>query len=215
MADKDVTRAQAREVRRMANSKGITSERFQRVGFEGPGAVIPTALEAIRRGRAVVMGKLFPTYDPATGIYHFDVDNTKSLGEMIVEGCYDSFYQDFTSERFQLSKGEGFTEFEAKIFGLGPLTFGELDHIIVSDDRQRPWLFSGIVPLLAFGSAFPEVQRQGEVVGFGTLTTSVIPPCGFPYLGGNYARRTLGVTFNTGLNGYQRALGVRPALPTT
>jgi hypothetical protein len=211
MANMDVSVPQVTEIRRLAKSKGIDKVTFQERGLDGPNAVLKVALEALRQGRTVRIGKRIPVYDPSTGIYRFDVDFGESLATMVEEGHYDWTNPDVTPERFLITE-RGLVEFEGKLFDFGTVSSDAAEEGIRVFDTERPWAPAPIAPLLGFGAAFPDVQRKNPVEGLGSVARvdgSRLVPC----LGRSGAKRYLYLYVRGGVwNGFYRFLGVRPAL---
>lgn len=132
-----------------------------------------------------------PVIDIATGICRFVVDFGKSLEEMIAAGRYDWKNDDITAKRFPRS-GSGTVTVDAKLF--------HFNHTMTSDAVERELEAAGyrsatIAELLAFGAAFPEVQRQFPVVALGSVTR-VFGYRSVPYLSGRGAGRRLNLSWS-------------------
>ncbi len=77
------TDGQGKEVTRQARAVGITAKVFQERGLQGPDAVIPIALEAIRRGCTISIDEFVPTFDPATGTFRWQVNYDETTAAKI------------------------------------------------------------------------------------------------------------------------------------
>jgi len=96
------------------------------------------------------------------------VDYSMSLKQMIGVSQYDSVDENITPERFPIV-GADVVRFEARLFNFGRRISSEAaDEEIKTADKKDPWESAKIEHLLAFGAAYPDVQRKFPVVALGS-----------------------------------------------
>lgn len=116
------------------------------------------------------------------------VDYSLSLEQMIALGQYDSKNDDITAERFPV-KGEGKKEVVVELV--------KYEENMSSDEVLADLDSKGLRPatheeLLAFGTAFPELQRKFPIVALGSVA-EVYGLRYVLYLDGDDSRRRLGL----------------------
>ena len=143
-------------------SRGWDNERIHALVTDKGKADMQRVIDALVNALAEPVA---PVIDLATGICRFVVDFGKSLEEMIAAGKYDWRNNDITSARFPITGG-GRVSVDAKLF--------HFNRTMTSDEVGRELDKAGyrsatIAELLAFGAAFPEVQRQFPVIALGSV----------------------------------------------
>jgi len=119
--------------------------------------------------------------------YKVVVDYGKSLAEMILLGNYGWFNDDINSKNFPL-QGTGAQESELVLVHLNQSATSK--EVLESLDSQglAPAQF---VHLLAFGAAYPELQRQFPIIALGSSFVDGHGDRGYPYLYCHGSRRRL------------------------
>ncbi len=95
----------------------------------------------------------------------FTIDYALDLATMISLGRYDWVNEKITSQGFPII-GEGIVTVRAMLFNF--------DHILVSEDVNHLMEFIGyeaakIEHLLAYGAKYPDEQRNGPIIGLGSV----------------------------------------------
>ena len=148
---------------------------------------------ALRFLRGKLMVSASPTATAVANPELLSVDHSKTLEQMIADGHYDWVNSDINPERFPV-KGEGVEELEWKEF--------HFDFDIESDDAKtrietadtgNPWIPARIEHLLAYGTKFPDNQRQYPIVGLGSVGGVDGGRC-VPCLSGSVSGRDLGLS---------------------
>ncbi|HDQ22661.1 MAG TPA: hypothetical protein ENN28_01655 [Candidatus Uhrbacteria bacterium] len=97
-------------------------------------------------------------------IFKVTVDYGMSLAEMIQAGQYDWFNDNITDKRFEL-KGAGQHEVNLVLVHLDRVATTKEVHEYLKEQGLEP---AKIEHLLAFGTTYPEVQREFPVVALGS-----------------------------------------------
>lgn len=144
-------------------ARGWDNERVHALVTDKGKADMERVIDALVNALAV---PLTPALDLVTGICSFIVDFGKSFEEMVAAGRYDWSDPNFTPERFPIV-GSGTVATDAKLFHFG--------RDMKSDAVERELAAAGyrsatLAELLAFGAAFPEVQRQFPVIALGSVS---------------------------------------------
>lgn len=96
------------------------------------------------------------------------VDFGLSLAAMIAAGKYDRVNLEITAERFPVV-GSGVVVYETKLFYINSIVSSdEVDGLIRRVDPACPWGPSRHEHTLAFGAAYPELQRKHPIIGLGS-----------------------------------------------
>ena len=152
---------------------------------------------ALRFLRGELMVSASPTATAVANPELLSVDHSKTLEQMIADGHYDWVNSDINPERFPM-KGEGVEELEWKEF--------HFDFDIKSDDAKtrietadtgNPWIPARIEHLLAYGTKFPDKQRQYPIVGLGSVGKVLVGRC-VPRLGRVGSSRDLSLSWWVG-----------------
>jgi hypothetical protein len=137
------------------------------------------------------------------------VDHRMSLEGMIGAGKYDWKNDYITPTKFPV-QGEGVVEFDTKIFHFDRyISSKEAFAVFEADDRRNPWQPAKIESLLAYGAKNPEEQRNGPIIGLGSVAKVSGNPI-VPRLNGRNAARVLDIYWwSGGWIGNYRVLAVR------
>ena len=92
------------------------------------------------------------------------VDCTKSLAEMIEAGKYDLVNEDVTDAYFSVA-GSGQEEVEITLFHFNQMVYSEY---AIAEMRKAGYRPATIGELLAFGAAYPELQKQFPITALGS-----------------------------------------------
>lgn len=113
-------------------------------------------------GELVVEGNLVTSTNPT---YPITINYGLSLAEMIKVGKYDSVNSDITEKHFPVN-GKGTNEVVTELVHFN--RFIESDEVIQELDKRgfRP---ATIEELLAFGTKYPEMQKQFSIVALGSF----------------------------------------------
>jgi hypothetical protein len=128
--------------------------------------------EAVRQALKVASASGSLTGDGLQKKTVIEVDYAMTLEKMIAAGNYDWINGDFNTEQFS-PVGEGRMEYDAKLFHFGHPIYSEavLDNI-KDADSTTVWEPAKIEHLLAFGSKYPDEQKEHPIVGLGSVTNS-------------------------------------------
>lgn len=97
--------------------------------------------------------------------FHVVVDYSKSLQEMVSEGCYDWVNNEITPEHFSV-EGDGQQEKDIVLFHFGRYISSEDAIVEMEKEGYRP---ARIEDLLALGASQPEIQKQFPIVALGSV----------------------------------------------
>jgi len=131
----------------------------------------------------------WPTGAGSESSYPVTVDYDLSLAAMIRKGAYDYVNPDITAEHFPV-EGEGRVDVDVPIIGYDrPMTSDE----VLADFAQRGLRAATLPHGLAVGEKYPDLQREGPVVLFGSGWHSRYGHRLVPYLWGDDRGRSLGL----------------------
>jgi len=139
-------------------------------------------------------------------LFRVTVDYTKTLVEMIKAGNYDWVDSDITDKNFPL-QGQGQVELNIKLINYGKF----MDSAEIIRDLDNRGLRPATLPeLLAFGSKYPEKQREFPIVALGSLWRYWHGPRSVECLRGSGSKRILVLgTWGGGWNGYYHYAALR------
>ena len=102
--------------------------------------------------------------EPSVEVFPLFIDYDQPLAAKIAAGKYDSVHEHISAENFPVGSGE--ESVEAVIVRLGHIASEK--EICAEIERQglRP---ATMVELLAFGTRYPEIQREFPIAAFGTV----------------------------------------------
>lgn len=121
-------------------------------------------------------------------VLRITVDYSQTLEQMIVLGQYDWKNDDITVARFPV-KGERKKEIVAELVKYESNMSSEA---VLADIDKKGFRPATIEELLAFGAAFPELQRKFPIVALGSVA-EVRDKRGVTYLGRSDSNRYLGL----------------------
>ena len=156
---------------------------------------------------------MLSAFNLEAGEYPLIVNYDLSHDDMIVAGHCRWKNPNITADRFPI-KGKGKVEFESTLFNFGnSISANDVIAIIRSTDKENPWEEGKLEHLLAFGAAYPEVQRKFPIIALGSVGR-VSGGLLVPYLDGGGAGRDLHVNwFDDAWNSHYRFLAVRKKVP--
>ena len=187
---------------RLLDDKGVTPEKFTSVLSSGMLADIFESGASLDKRDA-----LRETLGLSPLRFEFEVDYDLSFEEMVAAGHYD-WRNDNLNERNFPIKGKGKKRFEGKLFAANCSSEEGIKHIL-AEDQVKPWKPGETEHILAFGVAFPDVQRKTPVVALGS-SAGVGGIRDVPFLDGSVAERNLFLGWwGDDWSGGCRFLGVR------
>lgn len=129
----------------------------------------PSGLETLRKIARVIVEDAKDEFKPFKNVLKVVVDYDKTLNQMFTAGKYDSEIDPDLIERRFPTKSKGREEISFELV--------HLDRQISSQDAGAELEKRGLRPatteeLLAFGAAYPDVQREFSVVALGTYAAA-------------------------------------------
>jgi hypothetical protein len=101
----------------------------------------------------------------AADVFHIVVNHAESLAQMITVGNYDWVNPNISEKNFPV-KGKGQVEFNVELVHYGKSMNSDN---IVQDMASRGLRPATLLELLAFGTAYPDKQREFPIVAFGSV----------------------------------------------
>lgn len=147
--------------------KGVTSQILQdRLIGDG---IISDVAEAGVSGTIGNRDDLRKALGLAPLVLNIIVDYSMTFDRMVSSGGYDVVDKGITQKHFPMS-GKGIGKYECKLFHFNcNISSGKAEEMIRKEDRGNQWVPATIEHLLAFGAAFPELQRTFPIVGLGCI----------------------------------------------
>jgi hypothetical protein len=152
----------------LLEEKGVTPETFQERLSNGILAdILDTSAKFSERNewrKLFVLGSLVPE------TIILSVDYGMTMEQMITAGNYDYRNDSLNAENFPI-KGEGIQYFEFELIHPNCSISSEnaISEMEKDSDPANPWFAAQTEHLLAFGAAFPEIQRKFPTIALGSV----------------------------------------------
>ena len=139
-------------------------------GVEGARRFLSGELVVVEADKPTPQTSPAPIITSLPEIIFLPVDYNMSLDQMIAAGKYDWKNSDLNAKNFPIT-GEGIQEFELELVHPNCNISSEnaTKEMEKDSDPENPWFAAKTEHLLAFGAAFPELQRKFPIVALGSV----------------------------------------------